>query len=152
MTLRILVVFFTLILILQLEGAYSAEIASCRNPKGHAFFHVQCWQQDALTGGLTTLQKLDNGKYDIFIVDIRNKILSLREDGGEVLLVRKGSQDATFLHVHPGMVIELYTFWIGKDGKAYYDLVQSKGGDEMPLHKSAVYVGDCDGIDFGLMR
>lgn len=107
MTLRILFVLFTLILFVQTEEAYSVEIASCRNPKGHAFFHDQGWQQDGITGGLTTLQKLDDGKYDISIVDKRNKIISFRQDGGEILLLRKGSQDATLLHVNPGMAIEI---------------------------------------------
>jgi len=154
MNLRIIFSFFTMILFLQVESVYSLEIASCRNPKGHAFYHdIGNWQRDGITDGITTLQKLNNGKYDIFIIDVRKKIISLTQDGGEILLLRKGTREATFMHIYPGTVIELYTFWIGLDGKAHFDIIQSKGGDNpLIVRKSAVYVGDCDEIKLDLIE
>jgi len=134
MNLRIIFSFFTMILFLQVESVYSLEIASCRNPKGHAFYHdIENWQRDGITGGLTTLQKLNDGKYDISIVDVRKKIISFRQDGGEILLLRKGTREATFMHIYPGTVIELYTFWIGLDGKAHFRY-HSKQGRRQPAH------------------
>jgi len=50
------------------------------------------------------------------------------------------------------MVIELYSFWVESDGKAKFSMIQSKGGDNMPIHKSSVLVGDCDSINFELIR
>jgi hypothetical protein len=110
------------------------------------------WQKDFISSGLTTLQRLDDGNYDILLVDVRKKIISLRQDGGEILLLRKGREDATFLYIHPGMVVEMYTFWTDAEGHHRYDLIQSKGGDGMPVHKSSVLIGDCDEIRFDLIK
>lgn len=142
------------------SNASAYEITNCRNPQGHSYFHHASsasrddagWQKDSITGGLTTLQRLNDGTYDILLVDVRKKIISLRQDGGEVLLLRKGSADATFLHIHPGMVMEMYTFWTDAAGHAKFDLIQSKGGDGMPIHKSSVLIGDCDEIHFNLIK
>lgn len=153
---------WTLLLLVQClaDNALSGEIATCRNPQGHTYFHHSKltpkgdagWQKDSISGGLTTLQRLDDGTYDILIVDVRNKIISLRQDGGEVLLIRRGREDATFLHIHPGMVVEMYTFWTDAEGHPKYDLIQSKGGDGMQVHKSAVFIGDCDEIHFDAIK
>jgi len=138
---------------------FSQTIADCSNPDGYVYFHYSGvvpekksgFQKDKISGGITSIVKLPNGKYDILIVDIRKTIISMVNDGGNVILLRKGKKDATFLHVNPGMVIELYTLWIDTDGKAKYDLIQSKGGDGMLLHKSSVMVGNCDSINFDLI-
>lgn len=150
-----------LFMVLCLEGnAFSAEIASCRSPQGYSYFHHSGllpndqagWQDDAITGGLTSLQRLEDGKYDIVLVDVRKKIISLRQDGGEVLLIRRGAKDVSLLHIHPGMIVEVYTFWTDAGGHHKFDLLQSKGGDGMPLHKSSVLIGDCDDIRHSLIE
>lgn len=110
------------------------------------------FKKDEIPSGLVTLQKTANGNFDILLVDSRKKIISLAQDGGEIVLLRKGSKDATFMHYHVGMVIELYTFWIDNDNKLHYDIIQSKGGDGMLVHKSAVLSGRCDAFDFGLLE
>lgn len=137
----------------------SQTIADCSNPEGYAYYHYSGivtkkdagFQKDKISGGMTSIVKLPNGKYDILIVDIRKTILSMVNDGGNVVLLRKGNKDATFLHFHPGMVTELYTLWIDSEGKAKFDLIQSKGGDAMPIHKSSVIVGNCNSINFELI-
>ncbi|MBK8274959.1 MAG: hypothetical protein IPK92_03750 [Nitrospira sp.] len=151
---------FVLLVLCQAGNSYSGEIANCRSPQGYGYFHHSKltskgdagWENDSVSNGLTTLQRLDNGNYDILLVDVRKKIISLRQDGGEVFLLRRGAEDATFLHIHPGMAIEMYTFWIDAEGHHKYDLIQSKGGDGMPVHKSAVLIGDCDKIHFELIK
>ena len=150
---------FCFFAILFSSTLFAQTIANCKNPEGFAYFHHagivpkkdSGFQKDKITGGLTSLVKLPDGKFDIVIVDIRKEIISMTQDGGRVALLRRGSKDATFLHFHPGMVTEIYTFWIDAEGKAKFDLLQSKGGDKMRIHKSSVMVGDCSSIDFDLI-
>jgi hypothetical protein len=140
--------------------AYSQTIADCTNPDGYAYFHYSGvvskkdagFQKDKITGGITSIVKLPNGKFDILIVDTRKTIISMTNDGGSVMLLRRGKKDATFLHIYPGKVAELYTLWMDTEGRAKFDLVQSKGGDNMLIHKSSVMVGSCDSINFDLIQ
>ena len=69
-----------------------------------------------------------------------------------VRLIRNGKDDATFLAVYPGMSIELYTFYREADGKERYDMLQSKGGDGMPIHKSALLTGECSALNLYLVN
>jgi hypothetical protein len=138
----------------------SVTIASCSDLKGFSYYHhtgvvprkESGFQEDKISSGLTTLQRLGNDEYDVLIVDARRQPISMRNDGGKILLLRKGTNDATFLVVFPGMVIELYTFYRDGDGKARYDLLSSKGGDGMPIHKSSVLSGTCQNLDLSLIR
>ena len=138
---------------------FAQTITNCRNPTGYAYYNhsgvtskkESGFQTDKITGGITSFVKLPDGKFDINIVDIRKQIISFTQDGGRVVLLRSGNSDATFLHFHQGMVIELYSFWLESDGKAKFSMIQSKGGDNMPIHKSSVLVGDCDAINFSLI-
>lgn len=152
-----------LLVILIIGGTqqlYAQTIANCGAIAGKAFYHyaglvnkkMAGWDDDKITGGMMTFQKLPDGKYDIMMVDTRKKIISLTRDGGKVALLRAGKKDATFIHFYPGMVIELYTLWEDADGQARYDLIQSKGGDGMPIHKSAVLTGKCESILFDLIE
>ncbi len=135
-------------------------IATCTSPSGYSYNHHQGfideensgWIEDAISGGVVTLQKLADGTYDILFLDATKQIFSSRQDGGHILLMRNGINDATFLHFNPGMVIELYTFWKSSDGDFFYDLIQSKGGDGMLFHKSALMIGTCGAIDFSLIE
>ena len=63
------------------------------------------------------------------------------------MLLRRGASDATFLAVFPETTIELYTFYTDADGVKRFDLMQSRGGDGMPNHKSSVMTGPCSQID-----
>jgi len=139
--------------------AWAQSIASCKDPEGYGYHHYaglvpkasSGFVKDKITGGAVTLQRTGNGKYDILFVDTYKQAISAVADGGTVSLLRKGKNDATFVHYFPGKVIELYTFWVDSEGESKYDLVQSKGGDSMKIHKIAIYVGNCTAIDFGLM-
>ena len=138
---------------------HGQAITSCKNPEGYAYFHYSGqvskadsgFTKDKITGGMVTLQKVGEKKYDILFVDVRKEVISAVGDGGEVVLLRKGNSDATFGHFYPGRVIELFTFWIDSDGLAKYELIQSKGGDFMPIHKSSIMVGNCSQINFKLI-
>lgn len=141
---------------------HAQEIATCQNPKGFAFYHHTPggivkkndagWVKDEITNGTTTLRKLADGKYDILIVDARKSILSLTQDGGEIILLRRGPDDVTFLHLNPGNVLELYTFWKDGEGAYRFDMLQSKGGGTLPIHKSSVMTGLCSPVKFDLIK
>lgn len=140
--------------------AIAQTVATCGDTKGFALYHhaglIQKkdsgFSKDEITGGMTTIQKNGKDNYDILMVDTRKKIMSLTQEGGTVMLLRKGKKDATFMHYYPGMVVEIYTIWVDGDGKGHYDLIQSKGGDAMPIHKSSVLTGNCDSINLELLN
>jgi len=54
--------------------------------------------------------------------------------------------------MHPGMVIILYTFYRETDGRERFDILQSKGGDGMPIHVSGVMTGSCSGLNLNLLH
>jgi hypothetical protein len=138
---------------------HAQAITSCKNPEGYSYHHYSGqvpkansgFTKDKVTGGMVTLQKVGEKKYDILFVDANKEIISAVGDGGNVVLLRRGKADATFMHSYPGKVIELHTFWIDSDGLAKYDLLQSKGGDLMQIHKSSIMVGTCGAINFSLI-
>ena len=145
-----------ILLLTPIASSATTDIATCTDLSGNAFYHGaalvqkkdQGWKRDQITGGRTTFKKLKDGTYDILILDAMKKLYSVRQDGGEVILLRKGEKDATFLYLYPGRVIEIYTLWQDLDGANRLDLLSSKGGDEMPIHKSSVMTGLCNQIDF----
>ncbi len=135
-----------------LVSATSAQtIATCQDPDGYSYYHYSGvvpkgssgFTQDKITGGRVSLQKLGAQKYDIVFSDAASQAKSTVADGGEVILLRKGRNDATFGNFYPGGVIEIYTFWVDADGQKKYDLVQSKGGNVNPIHKISILVGMC---------
>lgn len=147
-------------LALSISNSFAQDITTCVDPEGMAYYHHSGsvsakdagWSKDKITDGRLTLKKIADNEYDIFILDATKSLFSLRQDGGQIVLMRAGDQDATFLHFFPGKVIELYTFWRDTKGEFRYDLVQSKGGATTRVHKSAVLVGTCSAIKFDLLR
>ena len=135
-------------------------ITSCKNPEGYGYYHYSGivtkadsgFNKDNISGGMVTLQKMGEKKYDILFVDATKQIRSATGEGGVVMLLRKGIKDATFAHFYAGKVIELYTFWIDTNGEPKYDFLQSKGGDLMAIHKSSIMVGSCGAINFSLIE
>jgi hypothetical protein len=135
-------------------------IANCSNPEGWTYYHFNGmvskkdsgFTKDKVTGGMTTIEKLSNGKYDILTVDARRKVTSMKQEGGDIVLLRKGATDATFLLYFPNNTIEIYTIWIDKNGIGKYDWLQSKGGDDALLHKSVLFVGSCENINLDILK
>jgi hypothetical protein len=140
--------------------SFAQTVTNCRNPEGFAYYNYSGtvtkkdsgFQKDKISGGITSFVKMPDGKFDINIVDVRKQIISFSQDGGRVILLRSGKTDATFLHFYPGMVVELYSIWVETDGKTKFSMIQSKGGDNMLIHKSSVLVGDCDAVNFELIK
>ncbi len=140
--------------------AFAEDITTCKNPTGMAYYHHaniirkkdSGWGKDKISDGRLTLKKISDGEYDILIYDATKTLFSLKQDGGQIILMRSGENDATFLHFYPGRVIELYTFWKDLSGKFKYDLIQSKGGDLTLVHKSSVLIGSCTEINFEVIK
>jgi hypothetical protein len=136
------------------------EIATCKNLEGYSYYHFSGvvpknksgWNDDKITGGVTTLTKNANGEYDILILDASKTIKSLTQEGGKVILIRKGVKDASFIHLYPGMVAEVYTFWTTTDGKNKLDMLRSKGGNGVLVHLSSLMIGECGNIDFEMIN
>lgn len=143
--LAVAIVFFT-------STSFATDLASCANLRGYGYYHYGAlaekkmagWLQEGIPNGITTLKKIGKDKYDLLVVDARNTVMSFTQDGGQVLLLRKGNRDATFMHVSAAGVIELYTFWQSTDGEFFLDLMQSKGGNAMVIHKSSLMIASCD--------
>jgi len=111
------------------------------------------FRKDAVSGGLITLHRLPNGEYDILLVDARKKKpISDRNNGAEIELARRGSNDATFLAMFGGRAIEVYTVYENAGGINRFDILQSKGGDRMPVHKSSVMTGNCSELRLELLK
>jgi hypothetical protein len=145
-----------LLMVTFIPGALGQVIATCKDPAGYANYHHNGliskrdagFSKDKISGGITTIQRLENGEYDILFIDTRKQIISTKNDGGTILLMRHGKKDATFLSMYPGRVIELYTVYTDSDGINRFDILTSKGGDAMPIHKSSIMSGVC--TDFNL--
>lgn len=135
------------------------DIAQCSNPSGKAYYPYlglmekksSGWTDDKITGGITTLQKLGPNEYDILFVDVTKRIISSRQDGGQVLLLSRAASSVSILVVYPGQTVEVYTFLIDKSGKAEYMQVTSRAGDAVMIAKTTVMRGDCQFVNLKLV-
>ena len=141
-------------------GAYSAEdIAQCSNPSGKGYFPYlgimqkksSGWEDEKITGGITTLTNLGNNEYDILFVDSSKRIISSKQDGGKVMLLYKGDRELSVLVVYR-QVVEAYNFFINNDGKAEYTNVISRAGDGVMISKASVMRGDFQFVRLDLVN
>lgn len=141
------------------DAVAADTVATCKDPSGYANYHYaglvqkkdSGFDKDKISGGLTTLVRIGKGEYDLLFVDVRKSIISTKQDGGQIRLIRRGTNDATFLVITSSFAIELFTFYKDAEGLARYDLIQSKGGDRLPIHKSAVMAGTCSELNLNLL-
>tara|TARA_B100000945_G_C20004774_1_gene422664 strand:- start:225 stop:503 length:279 start_codon:yes stop_codon:yes gene_type:complete len=85
------------------------------------------------------------------ILDARKELISFRQDGASVTLLRKGAKDATFLFYAPGAAMSLFSFWEDYEGNYKMERLSSKGGDRLPIHSSSLMIGDYKPINFSLL-
>lgn len=132
------------------------EIATCRAPAGKTYFHYEGltdkagsgWSDDKISRGVFTISRVGANEYDLLYVDIANKPISTKLEGGLVRLIRRGKTSLTFLVFYPTVATEIYSFFNEKDGKSRFTMMQNKTGDGAMIPKSSVLVGDCDPIRF----
>jgi len=136
--------------------AGAADIASCSNPTGRAYFPAvgllspndAGWAEDKITGGITKLVKLGAGEYDILFVDATKDIISARGDGATVIPLNAGDNVFSVLVVYPGKTAEAYTFIKDSAGRLEYLQTTSRAGAGVPIAKASVMQGSCAYINF----
>ena len=132
-------------------AAMAQEITSCSSPEGKQFrHHGREWFDDKLTNGVFTFKRTADG-FDMLYVDVKKRIISSREDGAQVFLLRRYDKDATFLVGYPNQSIAIYTIWEHTDGTAWMDFFKSVGGIELG-HKSALLIGPCKSINWSVFE
>ncbi|SRR5581483_10102589 len=126
-------------------------LAMCTSPKGKAFFPYMGvidqkgsgWRDDEISSGFYTLKRLPNGQFDLLFLDASQQIHSATQDGGTVILVRRGKNDMTFVVSYAGYTLEVYTFLRDLAGQAWFTVLASRGGDRISIPKSSLLVGSC---------
>ncbi|MBV6670876.1 hypothetical protein KV691_16600 [Xanthomonas euvesicatoria pv. alangii] len=134
---------------------YAAEIASCSNPAGKGYYAEtgiitakdSGWNDERITGGLTKLSK-QGDDYDLIYVDVRQEIVSAREEGARIMLLSRGISSLSVMVVYPGKTAEVYTFLKTSSGKLEYIHTLSRAGDEVLITKASVMRGECRYINF----
>ena len=136
--------------------AQSQELATCRNPTGKAYRHFSDaqdkadsgWHDERISIGVVTLVQASDGSFDMLYVDVRNKPISMMQDGAKVVLLRRSADAISLLAHYEGATTEIYSFFREKDGKSRYTVMTSRVGSLAISQKSSVMVGDCDPILF----
>jgi hypothetical protein len=131
--------------------AHAGTIAACGPQKGYAYYPAaglvpkgkDGWTEDQISAGSTTLTQNDKGEYDILFKDARGEVVSARNDGAEVIQLRRSNTEITVLAAYSGgaKAAEIYSFVREVDGKAKMLMLSNKGTALIP--KSAVYVATC---------
>jgi hypothetical protein len=107
------------------SAAFSQELATCREPVGHAYFPLRGlitakaagWEKDKISPGLFTLRKVGDADYDILYVDATKQADSVKGEGAVVKLLRSGEKEMAFILLYPGSTLEIYTFWRDNTGQ-----------------------------------
>lgn len=131
------------------------KIAHCENPQGKSYFPylglVQekdaGWDENGISNGIFELIATDE-KLDVRYVDSANRIMSSVGDGGEVIILNRGSKEFSILVYYPQNAIETYTLYLDNNNKNQFMMTQVKGGDNAPITQASIYTGKCDFIEF----
>ena len=145
--------------LLVTTGASAEDIAQCSNPSGKGYFPYlgmvqkksSGWDDEKITGGITTLTKIGKDEYDILFVDSTKRIISSKQDGGKVILLFRGEREISILVVYR-QVVEAYNFYVDNSGKAEYTSVTSRAGDGVMISKATAMRGDCQFVKLDLVN
>ncbi len=87
-------------------------------------------------------------------VDVRNKPISMSQDGAKVVVLRFGPNELTLLaHYEEGSTSEIYSFFREKGREEpVHGHDQSRVGPRAVFPKSSLMVGDYDPIRFDLIK
>ena len=152
---KIILVGFLILILSKLAFAGEEIIAHGENPQGKCYFPYSGlvskkdagWQNHSITNGVFAVAVSD-GNLDVRFVDAAKRIRSSRADGGQVTILNKGESEISVLVYYPKNAIEVYTFYIDKDGEKKFILTQVRGGENIPITKSAILYGSCNFIYF----
>jgi hypothetical protein len=135
--------------------AEESVIAHFKSPQGKTYYantglvskKDAGWKNDGIEGGITEIV-VNNGKLDVRYVDATKRIMSAREDGGEVKIFGRGINAVSIWVYYPRHTIEVYNFYKDEDGQTKYIYTSTRSGEDLPIIKSSVYVGSCDFVYF----
>lgn len=130
-------------------------IAHGKNPQGKSFFPYtglvskkdSGWQNSGIDNGVFEIA-VSNGNLDVRYIDASKRIKSALEEGGKVMILNKGNNEVSVFVVYPAETIEVYTFYIDKDGKKKFIFTQVKSGENALITSSSIFTGSCDFIYF----
>lgn len=147
---------FILVLLLSSMAFANEEIiAYGENPQGKSYFAYtglvskkdSGWQYNGIKNGVFEVA-VSNGSLDIRYVDSAKRIKSSLADGGQVTILNRGESEISVLVHYPKNGIEVYSFYVDKEGKNKFILTQTRAGENVPIAQSSIYVGSCEFIHF----
>jgi hypothetical protein len=152
---KIVLVGFLILISFKLAFAEEEIIAHGENPKGKSYFPYLGivpkksvgWQDSSITDGIFEVV-VSNGVLDVRYVDSAKRIKSSIADGGQVSILFKGDNEVSVIVHYPKNGIEVYTFYVDKDGNKKFILTQARGGENVPITQSSIYTSSCDFIYF----
>lgn len=147
--------FFAAALLFATGVVFGQEIATCKAPEGKTFYHfagmqkkgTSGWTDDKISKGIFSLRMVGKDALDLLFVDAFGKPISATQDGGQVVLLRKSEESITVLVAYAS-ITEIYTFFVEKDGRHRFTMLQSRAGADVKFPKSSMLVGNCDSIQF----
>ncbi len=149
-----------ILMLTWIMNANATDIATCSNPIGKSYYPYlgfipkdkAGWTDDGIKGGLTQVTVDDKGLYDVLFVDVTKKIISSRQDGGEIFLYAVGESSFGLVVVYPQKTVETYNFVKNKDGVLEYFLTTVRAGDSVSAVKGSLFRGTCSSINFRGLR
>jgi hypothetical protein len=130
-------------------------IAHGESPQGKSYFaytglvseNGSGWLDNGISNGVFEVA-VSNGDLDIRYVDAAKRIKSSLADGGKVTVLNRGENEISVLVHYPKNGIEVYSFYVDKEGKNKFILTQVRAGENVPIAQSSIFVGSCDFIYF----
>ncbi len=101
------------------------------------------WQDDAVSGGRTTLSRDTSGKLDLVFSDASGGVYSSRGEGGEVEALRRSADEIVVAVMHPAGSFEVYQFVREAGGKLTMVQLVSRTG---LAAKAGAYMASCSVI------
>lgn len=152
---KIILVGFLFLILSKPVYADEYVIARGENPKGKTYFAYTGlvpkkdtgWQDNGIKNGVFEVV-ISNGNLDVRYVDAAKRIMSSVTDGGQVTILNRGKNEISVLVHYPKNGIEVYSFYVDKEGKNKFILTQARGGESVPITQSSIFVGSCDFIYF----
>jgi hypothetical protein len=113
--------------VLMTSAALSKDIAICGDSEGYSYFpnagllaqsspkNTGKWIADALSPSRFTLSSVGD-KLDLLYTDASGVVASMTNDGAQVIQVGRTKEALAVIAVHPGTIVETFTFVQSRNG------------------------------------
>jgi hypothetical protein len=141
--------------LLAIDAAMSKEIAICGASDGYYYFpdagllaqsspkDTGKWIADAVSPGRFTLSSVGD-KLDLLYTDASGVVASMTNDGAQVIQVGRTEQALAVIIVHPGTMVETYTFVQSRNGA---EAIWSSNKYGAPILKISAFHAPCSFLD-----